>query len=138
MDPETVLWAVLSADSGVQALIAQDSLAPHVLPEGTPLPYCSLALVNENTFEELKRGNTRFVRASVQANVAAATWDQRVAAMKAVRDAGDTVLYPELDLAGVSGVTIHLGPRGPSFMNAEGTFHLGTQDFDVRYTETIG
>ncbi|MEO1488769.1 MAG: DUF3168 domain-containing protein [Pseudomonadota bacterium] len=143
MSAKAALRAVWVADAAVTDLVGADSIVSGVQPQGAALPYVTLMLVSAEDRHMLENIDQEFVTATVQATVAASTDRQREAIIQTLRNSVRKVSYPrdftsdDGAINAMTGITIHTGARGPDFMNETGTFHVGTQDFDLKYTETI-
>lgn len=143
MDGLLALRSVLVADEPLRALVP-DYDRPGVAspvsrifeapaPEKTPLPFIMLQIVSSNDRNVPAPGERRFVWQRVEATILAANSRERRQIKRALRRAAAD--HVDVEVEGLSGVTIHTDSAGPDFYDEDYAGWRGSQDFMVKYNE---
>lgn len=131
-DGVAVIWAMLTADAAVTALVPVTRIAAGVAPVGTQLPAIAITSVSSTDRNILSPGEQRHVTERVQVTVMAANYPSQKAVLRAVkRAAADTMP----SVTGLSDITVHTDGAGPDFMSDEAAIYQGSQDFIIRFNE---
>jgi len=96
MTIETDFYSTLSGDGGVSALVGT-KIHPHIVPEGTALPYITYSMVVGTPFNKLA-GRTGLEKKRIQVNCWASTYAAAKALAEAVKTALDSTSHLLLEL----------------------------------------
>lgn len=133
MDGVAAVRAALIKDAALLAMISGDNIGAGPLPLGGALPRLMLESISAVDRNLPSPGATRHVRERVQVTIMARNYPEQKAIQRAVRRAAADQL--DVEVAGISNITIHTEPRGPDFMIEDPAIWCGTQDFITTYTE---
>ena len=132
MNGVAVIYALLTNNAPVVAIVPATRISAGVLPTGTAIPAISITQVSSVDRNIPVTGAKRRVFDRVQATVMARSYPELravlAAAKKACADAMPSV-------SGVTEVSVLTDGAGPDFMDAEAKFYLGSQDFLVTYNQ---
>lgn len=132
MDGVAAVRVALVADAPLIALVPAARIVAGVLPQGATLPAIALQSISKNDRNIPNPGVYRHVQERVQVTVLAKTYPSQQQILRAVRKAAADK-FPTV--TGLTQVTIHTLTAGPDFMNEEASIHIGSQDFNVTYSE---
>ncbi|MFW2829878.1 hypothetical protein [Sphingomonas sp. ID0503] len=133
MSGGAIMGALLTAHAPLTAIVPMDGIRMDVLPSGWPLPGITVGEVSGNDRQKLCNGigGTR-VTDRVQVTVHARDVEQRAALILLVRAAGRGRIG---SIAGLTGVSVLVGAKGPTFRDDAATIFMQSQDFMVSYIE---
>jgi len=131
-DGIVIVRALLVGDAAMLALVPAERIAGGLMPQGTSLPWLSLALVSSVDRNVIAPGAMRRVTDRVQVTAAAGTFDAMRAVLQAAKNACADQ-RPTIDGAGE--IVVLSQGRGPDFMDEAASIYLGSRDFQVSYNE---
>lgn len=134
MDGVAAVRSVLVADGAMTALVPAARIFAGPAPVGTALPFLMMESISKTDRNIPAPAATRHVRERVQVSAVGLNYPQQKQLLRAVRHAAaDKINVSVTDL---SAVTIHTDSAGPDFYDADYAGWRGSQDFQIRYTET--
>lgn len=132
MNGVAAIYQLLVGDGEVTDLIPEERIITGNLPQDVGLDAISISDVSSVDFETISPAEQRFTTDRVQVTVLASNYENLVAALKAVKSAGDAKT-PVID--GIENVVVRTAGQGPYFTNDAGSIHMRSQDFRVSFNQ---
>lgn len=132
MSSVKIIRALLVADTALIALVPAVRVMAGILPQGTAWPAIGITEVGGIDHQALSAGATSHSTSRVQVTIVASSYPEQKVLLRAVRHA---CRDKRGTIAGITGVSVLLGSKGPDFNDTDTGFFMQSQDFSVSYTE---